>query len=438
MEPIGQHEARRAVTPQPPTPERRRFQRDVVWNLASFALLGVAGITLNVLIGWHYRAEGLGVFNQVVAAYIVFSMLATAGIHMSVLRSVAEADGDEETARASVLGALLPAVLLSGLVTLVFLACAGPLAALLKSEGVGIGMQAAAPGLFFFGLNKTLLAVENGRRRMRAFAVFQSLRYVLILGAFLVAWQMGVEGPRLPLVFTVAEAILFPVLLFDVSRNVRWWRGKAPLEWSRRHLRFGLRNMLSGMLLELNSRVDILMLGFFRKDEDVGIYSFAALFAEGFYQLFVVLQNNYNPVLAGHLARGERAEVEALVRRGRKATWYVGAAAGLAAVLVYPFLMSLLTQDPAFGASRLPFALLVGGLVLAAGYLPFQGFLAMANLPGWHTVFMFQVVFLNAVLNVCAIPLLGVDGAALATGASFGLSVLILRAMARRLVGVKL
>lgn len=434
MEPTLGLEGQRAE----PAAQRRRFQRDVVWNFASFALLGVAGIALNVLIGWHYGLTTLGVFNQVVAAYIVFSMLATAGIHASVLRAVSGAEGDEDAARGAVLGGFLPTVLLAGAVSASFWLLAEPLATLLSSPAVGVGLRAVAPGLFFFGLNKTLLAVENGRRRMRAFALFQSLRYLLILAAFLVALQQGLEGARLPLVFTVAEGLLFPVLLIDVSRNLAWWRGTGLVNWGRRHLHFGLRNVLSGMLLELNSRVDILMLGFFLGDGEVGLYSFAALFAEGFYQLFVVLQNNYNPLLASLMARGERDEVGALVRRGRKVAWLLGALAGLAAIALYPLLLALLTSDPAFAESRWPFTLLILGLIVAAGYLPFQGFLAMANLPGWHTLFMLQVVALNAALNLLAIPWLGIEGAALATGASFGCSVLLLRRMARRLTGLAL
>ena len=62
----------------------------------------------------------------------------------------------------------------------------------------------------------------------------------------------------------------------------------------------------------------------------------------------------------------------------------------------------------------------------------------LSNLPGWHTLFMLGVVLLNLFGNAIAIPLLGIPGAALATGASFGLSVLLLRSMARRLTGVQL
>ena len=36
----------------------------------------------------------------------------------------------------------------------------------------------AAPGLFCFAINKVLFGVVNGLRRMRAFAIYTSLRYI--------------------------------------------------------------------------------------------------------------------------------------------------------------------------------------------------------------------------------------------------------------------
>ena len=45
----------------------------------------------------------------------------------------------------------------------------------------------------------------------------------------------------------------------------------------------------------MNTRIDIFMLGIFLSDQLVGIYSVAALFVEGFLQIIVVLQNNFNP-----------------------------------------------------------------------------------------------------------------------------------------------
>jgi hypothetical protein len=69
-----------------------RFRRDVAWNVASIAVLGVSGIALNAIIARTYDAAALGVFNQVMAAYILFSQLAVGGVRE---RRGEEAPGDD-------------------------------------------------------------------------------------------------------------------------------------------------------------------------------------------------------------------------------------------------------------------------------------------------------------------------------------------------------
>ena len=68
---------------------------------------------------------------------------------------------------------------------------------------------------------------------MRAFALFTSLRYALILAALLYALRTDMPGERLAYVFSVSEIALFAVLAVDVARLVDWraridWRGWIP------------------------------------------------------------------------------------------------------------------------------------------------------------------------------------------------------------------
>lgn len=417
-----------------PGEEANRFRVDLAWNFASLFVLAASGITLNVVIGRAYDSATLGVFNQVFAAFIFFSMAASGGLNFSVLRTIAEKAHDRAACAPVMFGAIVPAVALSATVALLFWWSAGPIAALLDSEPVASGIRAATPGLFFFALNKVLLAATNGLRRMRAFAVYQALRYVLILGGLLLAVALAVPGAWLAGVFTFGETVLFVVLVVEVATQVPWWRGRGWPLWSREHLRFGARSVLSGIILELNSRVDILMLGYFLNDAKVGVYSYAAMFAEGFFQLLVVLRNNYNPILARHIGEGRLQELQAIVRRGRIRTYLLMPALGVAAMLVYPWILAVLTNKPEFQDSHEPFVILVIGILLSAGYQPFASTLAMANLPGWHTLYMCVVVASNIVANAVLIPLWGMNGAAAGTALALVISALVLRLLARRLV----
>jgi O-antigen/teichoic acid export membrane protein len=441
------------LTLEPKRPDDRRmsrlkellsgkFQQDVMWNFASLAVLGVSGILLKVIIGRYYDAVALGVFNQTLAAWFIFSQIAVAGIDRSTLRAVAEHTNDREEVSAIVAGALVATLALSAVVTLAYWGSIGWLSTWFNhSENMPTGLAVSAPGLFFFALNKVLLGVVNGVQRMRAFAVYQTLRYSIpLLGliGFLVLDVDRKHGNEIPVVFSVEECVLFLVLVLDVRRLVslslvRGWR-----EWTREHLHYGIKSVVSGVLLELNAYVDIFVIGHFMTESDVGIYSFAAVLAVGFFQILFVLQNIYNPILAREIAAHRFEELEATIRRGRRWTYAGMAGVGLVAALVYPHALLFLTGKATFLASWAPFNYLVLGTVLASGYIPFAQTLLMSGHPGWHTGYMVATVAINAIACWFAVPQFGLVGAAISTASSMFASVFILKAMVRWRVGLKL
>jgi O-antigen/teichoic acid export membrane protein len=410
---------------------RRKFRSDVVWNFGSLAVLGVSGIALNVIIGAHWDAAVLGVFNQVLAAYTLFSQAAVGGINLSALRSIAERPGDRERLTVVTWSSLAPTVLLSALVTAVFWFARGALSDMLDSPAVAVGIAWATPGLFLFAINKVLMSIVNGVQRMRAFAIFTSVRYAGILVALIVAMQISMPGERLAYVFSASEACLFIVLAIDVGRLVEWRIPAGFVAWMREHVVYGAKSALSGVLLELNAKVDIWMIGMFLSDTAVGIYTFAAMVAEGVYQLLVVLQNNYNPILARLLSARDEVSLHALVQRGRKWTYIGMLAVAVLAVALYPLALSILTNKPEFSESWIPFAILMSGILIASGYIPFGQILLMGKQPGWHTLLMGLTVLVNVIGNALLIPHLRLEGAAIATAVSMASSVVFLKILTR-------
>jgi O-antigen/teichoic acid export membrane protein len=65
-----------------------KFNIDLLWNFSSFALIAVLGVLVNVVIAKTYGNEGLGVFNQVYAIYLMLSQLAVGGVHLAVQRYI--------------------------------------------------------------------------------------------------------------------------------------------------------------------------------------------------------------------------------------------------------------------------------------------------------------------------------------------------------------
>jgi O-antigen/teichoic acid export membrane protein len=418
---------------------RQRTRRDLVWNLVPVALLAVVGLGLKLLIGrpdWWGKAA-LGIFNLVTISWFAFAMLGAFGLQYAVLRAVAEDPDDRDRVAAAVIGALIPAVVLSAASTGLYLLLRGPFGALQGAE-VAEGMLWVAPGLFCFSINKVLLCVVNGLRRMRAFAIYTSLRYVLIaVGLGLARW-LRLDAEQLPVIWTFTEGVLLLVLLGELLATVRLARGAGWTVWARRHLDFGARGVTATLAAEINSKLDVWLLGIAVSNAQVGIYALASALYEGVMQLAVVLQNLVNPVLARQIAGGEHRAAEEVVRRTRR--WFVPALSGAALLgaALYPLMIPPLIGDPDFIDGAWPFAMLMAGVVIASPYLPFNQVLLMAALPGWHTGYILAAVAVNLAGNAALIPLLGLSGAALSAATSLVASALLLRVLARARAGLRI
>jgi len=410
----------------------------VAWNLVPVVVLGVVGLGLNFTIGRWWGTAALGVFNQVTTAYFVLGAIGAIGINLSALRAIAQHPEDRPRVASIAIGALVPTIVLAAAVTLLLVASRHAIGGWLDSEAVANGIVYAAPGLTCFVINKLLLAFVNGLGRMRAFAVYTTLRYTMIGVSIGIAGVLDLEALQLPIIWTITEVTLLVVLLVETFVTIEFSAGARWRSWVVEHIRFGLRGAGATLLFELNSRLDIWILGAAMSDSAVGIYSMAASLAEGVSQLTIALQVNVNPKIAAQLAGGHTEEVEALVRTTRR--WFVPGMIGVCGLgaALFPFAIPWITGQPEFSAGAAPFALLMAGLAVASAWLPFNQILLMGGKPGWHTTYILVAVAANIVLNLLLIPRLGLVGAALATAIALVTSAVWLRRVARSLVGVRL
>ncbi|SLN22794.1 oligosaccharide flippase family protein [Oceanibacterium hippocampi] len=419
---------------------QRSFGRDVVWNMGGFAALALSGVLVNLVIGRFYGPAVLGVFNQVLAFYILAAQFAVFGVHFSVLRRVsvlsAAAGTEARQEIAAEVGSALVAV--AGVASFVVLAgflFTPAIGLIVGSDDVMTGWLFVLPGLWLYSVNKVLLNTVNGLHHMRAFAIFQSSRFLLVL-AFVFLWMaMDYSGPSIAASISLGEVVLSVGLAGYLGRHVAL-RAVLEFERIRTHLVFGFRSALSGSLSELNTRVDVLVLGIFLSDTAVGIYSIAALVMEGISQLPIVVRNVLNPTIARLLEAGRQAELEVEIRKIARLTYGGVAVAALIACLVFPFFVEIVLGNPRY-LDGLPSAIILAlGIVAAAGYLPLDMLLVQGNRPGTQTIFKALVVLSNLVLNFALVPFLGMEGAALGTAGAYVLYVVWMKILARRTLGL--
>lgn len=412
-----------------------KLSKDLIWNTAGFGVMGAIGLLLHIVIAAVYGGVTLGVFNQVYAVYILGSQFAAWGIHHSVLRHASESSDDAGLCRSLFLSALILVTTISAGVSWGVGALGGVVAGLMDSPAVGTGIAYVVPGLFLFAVNKVCLARINAHRHMRAFAVFQAGRFVLYLGVLILLIAIRAPGDMLPVMFSVGEAVLFVGAMGYVLIALPAGPVSDVGKWCRRHLSFGTRAAGGNVLLDVNTRVDVLILGLFVSDMRVGVYSFAAILADGFNQLPVVLRTNVNPIITQTFARGGVDALQERIRQGVRLTYRFLIPLGLLAVLAFP-LVRLVGVDKSFMESWWLLGILMGGCLLAAGYVPFQMVLSQAGHPGSQTCLIAILFVTNVILNMLLIPRFGVYGAAVATAVATGTHALWIKTISRKVLGI--
>ncbi len=418
-------------------PPKGKFSNDLIWNAGAFALAAGFGVLVNLLIIRWYDAAALGVFNLVYAVYILLSQLAVGGVHLAVQAFVPRDLTAGRNTDVQVSASMLLATLTSlSVIALAWLGRDLP-ARWFDSPSVGHAFPLVIPGLLFFSWNKVLLSYHNGARRMRLFALFQLLRFVLLFGSVLALCLSDAPAHELAMTLFWTEAALFIVLLPVTLRFWRPFRSVGLLAALGENFRFGNRALAGNLLLDVNTRVDVLLLGVFLNEVQVGLFSFAATVAEGVMQLPVLFRNNINPVLARAWHKGGAPLLGTVMQRNRRAFFRLLAPVVLATVPLFAAALWLLDVQEEPVLVWAVYAILALGIALTSGYQPFLMLFNQLGRPGTQTVFITAYFLSNVLLNLALIPLFGIVGAATATTVSLLAMVVVLRTMAARTFGLR-
>lgn len=396
--------------------EEKEFLGGIIWNYGSLVIMSASGFLFNCLIIFFYDAAVLGRFNKAYAWYCVLSQAAVWGLHMSVLQKIPETKKNIKECKEQAASTMLIGGVFSIVVTCL-------------AEGIlYFGMDHNDPfyadirlillGLFFFSMNKILLNYLNGLSRMKAYAVFQSLRYFFIAAAILVMGLMKVGGHFLTCSFTFAEAVLMLIMLIYLQ-CIRMLGGRVKWEYVLAHMKFGTKILPANMVVELNTKVDIICLGFLVKNDFViGIYSFAILFAEGFYQIYIVIRRSINPKLTeASVGRKLEEEFTAIDKVLRKYFRWLSPFLMIAIMGAYYAVCLVLGRTEYFEGMKYLF-IICAAMVINGRSIVYGNIFSQLGFPVIESGINVITVFSNFAMNICFILLCGTMGAAAATAVS--------------------
>jgi O-antigen/teichoic acid export membrane protein len=237
---------------------------------------------------------------------------------------------------------------------------------------------------------------------------------------------------------TITELFLFLCLfLFIFIRYIPFRITPAIGTYIPKHLSFGSKGIFGGILVELNTRVDILFLGYFYTYAKVGIYSFAAMLAEGFGQIPYALRWSVDPIIGKLFSQNRVTDISKLSKRTRQEYFPVIVFLGILAIIVYPLFFKYFSKT-SITESWIVFVIIMIGVILNARYRPFAGIFLQGGKPAMHTLLILVLVIGDALLNLIFIPWLGINGAAIVTAWTYIFAGILLVYFTKRLFDIQL
>lgn len=415
--------------------DRKKFVKEWLANATSLAMLAITGVLLNSLITKSYGTAALGIFNQVYAVFVFASQIATFGVQFSVLRHIADVGEGHLDAPLILNGALVLVTAFATATVTILLCFFWLFGTLLFSTGVVVGVTLMLPGLWCFALNKVLLNAFNAIQANTLYAVFVAVRYLLVLLFLLASIAIGLRGEQLGLILSGSEGMLLVGLAIACLWRFPGVTRAAGTNWLTVHRAFGMRSMTGEIALELNSRVDVLVLGLFATDTVVGVYSFAAFFVDGLMQLTIISRRLVDPILT-RLVNEDLGQVRTLLSRGRNVSAVTAAVLGIGAIATYPLYAAVAGTHELAMESWPVFVILMLGACVFAVYATFGGIFSQTGRPVVQSRLSSAILLINLGLNFAMVPSFGLIGAAVATALSYIAGTVYFRSLVRRHLAV--
>ena len=403
---------------------------DLVFSFLSFGVLALSGVLINIVVALTHGAEVLGAFNIVYAFYIVISQFSSLGVHLSTLRHASIFSKRKLTLTKIFWNAIIIS-LVGGIVCTTFIYATLHLFELLfTSELVSKGINIALLGLLLFPATKVIIFFLNGIRQIKFFSICQSLRYITVAGVVVFVSLSNNPFHFAFFCFFAAEilVIILGISFLLIKKIIGTFAySKA---WFIRHLKFGLASLPTNILSEINTRVDVLLIGLILGEKATGVYSFTAMIFDGFFHLIVLIRINLNPILVKITNSLDFVKFHKTRDLIRLYIWPAFALLFITLAIAYHILVvDLHFFGSDFADGEIVLWILLGGLTLLSPLVPFDQILLVSGHVKHQNIQQFLVAGINVLVGVSLIGLIGISGAALGTilGHTAGLAYMALK-----------
>lgn len=262
-----------------------------------------------------------------------------------------------------------------------------------------------------------LLLGEQKITQYNFVVVFQQVLLVVLLLILLLGLGMELQAAVIAWATATVVTGVLPILLVRRLVSIKWSLNSPVFKAS---VTYGVKSHLAGMIIMLNSRLDMLLVAFFMNVTFVGYYSVSVALAEALWHLPAAV----GVVLFARTPRLSTEEANSSTPRIVRNTLFVTV---LAATILLPLAKYLITIffGPAFLPALQPFYILLPGIVALSITRTTGSELAGRGRPIFGLIAGTTSLAVNIPLNLLLIPLWGISGAAFASTVSYSITAIV-------------
>ncbi|WP_374028264.1 hypothetical protein ACES2J_07730 [Bdellovibrio bacteriovorus] len=375
-------------------------------NYFNLGILALSGFIANIVCDFYFGSSLVGTLNTSTSIYLILTQCAAWGQQIylqSQLPLCSSHQHIKDKITLSTYSSLVTSALFSiAAVTLTIIFS--------KPEYTFLALTT-----FFMGPTKTLTFAQLGLGEYHKFAICNSARSLFFLFSIVLLGTFD-QPNLLGLSFLVAELLTLAVSVALTLKNINMIP-PATREISN-NIQHNFANFLSIMVMELNTRLDIIVISLLGSKEQVAIYSVALIFFEGFYQALVVIRNIISKTLT-KLHFSSSNELKLFAKQTAKKVYLFAMVMGIGAFVTIPWLIKIYKNQDLYSES-IPLAYTVIAVQTAlAGLLVFDNFLGVINRPQLYLKQKSFILLLNLVAQPVFFLSMGLMGSAIATSLSY-------------------
>lgn len=353
-------------------------------------------------------AAGYGVFSYVVGLAGFFTVLADVGINTTLTREISQKPGRTPYYFATAFWLKIGLLVLTAAAIILI----APLFS--NIEEVKALIPLAALLTVFDALREFSSAYFRGKEKMEleAFLIITTNVAITIIGFVILYFSATAKALTFAYILSAGTGALLGIYILrkKFAKAIKYFRKKLLLPILKAALPIALLGMLGVFMLN----IDIVMLGFYKGAEEVGLYSASQKIVQLLYILPAILAVSTFPAISRLVSEKKGKKVKTLMERSVTTVLLVALPIAVGGAVLSGQIITLIYGGEYLPASTAFFLLILTPILVFPGML-IGNYVFAHNKQRRIVPRVLAGIIGNVVLNIILIPFLGIAGCAMAT-----------------------